>query len=234
METPPQALLTLERIPNLISKEPVRLWYEGEDRDAYKVTVRYPYEVPDFRKRMQAEGATVLAADIPFALRFIYDMDIGACTRVKGTLVEDQRTAAYTTDLVVLAEAFEPVEHFKPPLCILSFDIENSLVDDKYSKRQTHRGGRVLTISVVVRKIDGEIVKEALVDDDEEKILEGFLDAVKRHDPDVITGYNIDGYDIELSAGALDKMAGFTAGRRAGVKDVFAGLRIEQFDRGAG
>lgn len=196
VEPPPQALLALERIPNLISKDPVRLWYDGKDRDAYKVTVRYPYEVPDFRKRMQAEGATVLSADIPFALRFIYDMDIGACTRVKGTLVEDERTATYTTDLVVLAEAFEPVEPFKPPLCILSFDIENSLVDDKNSKRQTHHGGRVLTISVVVRKVDGEIVKEALVDDDEEKILEGFLEAVSRYDPDVITGYNIDGYDL--------------------------------------
>ena len=191
-----EALTKLEQMPNYRSAEPVKLFYDGAERDCYKVTVRYPYEVPDFRRRMQAEGVIVLAADIPFALRFIYDIDLGACTRVLGKEVDPTRAAGYTTDLVVLAEGYEPIESFKPQLCILSFDIENSLVEDGLSKRQKLHGGRVLTISVVVRRPDGEVVKEDLTFDDEERILEAFLEAVSRHDPDVITGYNIDGYDL--------------------------------------
>ncbi len=189
--------MKLERMPNFIKREPVTLWYDGKDRECQKVIVKFPYEVPDFRRRMQAEGVTVLAADIPFALRFIYDMDIGACTRVVGKPVDATTASKYTTDLVVKAERFDETEPFKPQLCILSFDIENSLVDDALSRNQKLHGGRVLTISVVVRRPDGEVVKEAIVDDDEERILEGFLEAIARHDPDVITGYNIDGYDLQ-------------------------------------
>jgi DNA polymerase I len=212
VEPPREVLAKLEQMPNYRSAEPVKLWYDGTERDCYRVTVRYPYEVPDFRRRMQGEGVTVLAADIPFALRFIYDKDLGACTRVMGREADAKRAATYTTDLVVVAEGYEAIEAFKPQLCIMSFDIENSLVEDGLSKRQKLHGGRVLTISVVVRRPDGEVVKEDLTFDDEEKILEGFLEAVSRHDPDVITGYNIDGYDLPY---INDRLAAY--GRRMNI-----------------
>jgi DNA polymerase I len=47
------------------------------------------------------------------------------------------------------------------------------------------------------------VVKAAIVDDDEERILTGFLEAVAEHDPDVLTGYNIDGYDLPYIEGRL-------------------------------
>ncbi|NIP36111.1 MAG: hypothetical protein GWN18_14245, partial [Thermoplasmata archaeon] len=65
-------------------------------------------------------------------------------------------------------EAFEDIEDFKPQLKIMSFDIENSLKDDAASKRQRLPGGRVFCISIAVRQPDGDLVTEALVDDDEE------------------------------------------------------------------
>jgi len=196
VEPSPEALEALERTPNYLKREPVKLWYEGSERDCVKVIIRYPYEVPKFRTRMQQLGMTVLAADIPFSMRFMYDKDLGGCTRILGSPVEGDGAKRYTTDLVVQAEAFEEIEDFKPKLKILSFDIENSMKDDKGSKRQRLHGGRVFTICLAVRDTDGEMVTEALVDEDEEAILLAFLDAVQRHDPDVITGYNIDGYDI--------------------------------------
>jgi DNA polymerase I len=193
-------------MPNFIKMEELDLWYDGRERKGQKITVRYPYEVPDFRNRMQSEGATVLAADIPFALRFIFDEDLGACTRVFGEGVDEARASRYTTDLVVRASRFEPIESFKPQLCILGFDIENSLVEDRLSKGQKLPGGRVLMVSLVVRRADGEVVREAIVDDDEERVLTRFLDAVERHDPDIITGYNIDGYDLPY---IQDRLAGY-------------------------
>ncbi len=209
VEPTPEALAKLERIPNYLRREPVKLWYDGEERDCYKIIVRYPYEVPMFRESMQKEGVTVLAADIPFALRFMYDLDIGACTRVVGSPVEDEKKGNYTTDLVVRADRFEPIEAFKPALCILSFDIENSLKEDVISKKQKLPGGRVLTICIVVKRADGEVVSESLVGEDEEKLLNDFVAAVSRYDPDVITGYNIDGYDLPY---IQDRLNGY--GRR--------------------
>ena len=196
VEPSPKALSELERFPNYIGREPVRLWHEGEDHDCFKVTVRFPWEVPKFRSMMQSEGVTVLAADIPFAMRFMYDLDLGGCTRVVGEPVEGDRARRYTTDLVVMARGFETITDFKPRLKILSFDIENSLREDRASKKQRLHGGRVFTICLAVMDIDGSVHRESLVDDDEEVILTSFLDAVARHDPDVITGYNIDGYDL--------------------------------------
>jgi DNA polymerase I len=179
VEPTAEALDALEKMPNYLKRELVQLWYEGSVRDCVRVTVRYPFEVPKFRTRMQQFGLTVLEGD--------------AAKR-------------YTTDLVVKAEAFEETPDFKPNLKILAFDIENSLKDDGASKRQRMRGGRVFCISVVVREPGGEMVKEAIVDDDEERILISFLDAVERHDPDVITGYNIDGYDIPY---VYDRLAAY-------------------------
>ncbi len=196
VEPTAEALDALEKMPNYLRREPVTLWYDGKERDCVRVVVRFPFEVPKFRSRMQQFGLTVLAADIPFSMRFMYDKDIGGCTRVLGREAEEQVAKRYTTDLVVWAEEFEDIEDFKPQLKIMSFDIENSLKDDAASKRQRLPGGRVFCICIAVRQTDGELVTEALVDDDEERILTSFLDAVARHDPDVITGYNIDGYDI--------------------------------------
>jgi DNA polymerase I len=206
VEPSPEALEALEKIPNYLRREPVKLWFEGKVRDCVKVTVRFPFEVPKFRTRMQQFGITVLAADIPYSLRFMYDMDLGSCSRILGEPVDESEAKRFTTDLVVKAKAFEEISDFKPKLKILSFDIENSLKNDGASKRQRHHGGRVFCISLAVREPDGGIVKEAFVDEDEEKLLTSFLEAVERHDPDVITGYNIDGYDIPY---VYDRLAAY-------------------------
>ena len=206
VEPSPEALDALEKIPNYLRRESVQLWYEGSVRDCVRVIVRFPYEVPKFRTRMQQFGMTVLAADIPFSMRFMYDKDLEGCTRILGSPVEGDGAKRYTTDLVVQAEAFEEIEDFKPQLKILSFDIENSLKDDKASRKQRLPGGRVFTICLAVRETDGKMVKEAIVDEDEEAILIALLDAIERHDPDVITGYNIDGYDIPY---VYDRLAAY-------------------------
>ena len=53
VEPSPEAIMKLERMPHFIKREPVTLWYDGKDRECQKVIVKFPYEVPDFRRRMQ-------------------------------------------------------------------------------------------------------------------------------------------------------------------------------------
>lgn len=163
--------------------EDAELLYKGEKRKCKKVVVTFPWLVPDIRKTIMPQ-ATVLAADIPFHFRFVYDMNIGSCVRVMGEPIDD---STYGTDIVVQAERFEPIKAFRPTLTILSFDVETSLKEPK-----------IFCICCVVKngdKVDG---RQFAGDGPggERKMIEDFTKFIEEVDPDVITGYNIDGFDI--------------------------------------
>jgi DNA polymerase I len=165
--------------PEILSLEDITLFHDGSDKTATKVTIRIPADVPRYRSKFMPEYK-VMAADIPFQHRFIYDMDLGSCVRVFGKVVESDN---FTTDLVVAAEKFEDCEPFKPNLKIFSFDIENSLKD-----------GHIFTICCIVKFKDQ--IKEIKLHGEEIDIIRGWIEAIKSNDPDIITGYNIDGYDL--------------------------------------
>jgi DNA polymerase I len=109
--------------PDVLEMEDIKLFYQGKSRAATRITVRIPATVPKYRTRIQQEDFVVLAADIPFQHRFIYDLDLGSCVRVFGKAVENE---GYTSNIVVEAKKFDDCEPFKPELKIFSFDIENS------------------------------------------------------------------------------------------------------------
>ncbi len=151
------------------------------ERKCLKVTIRHPWKVPDFRNRYR-HRFEILASDIPFAKRFIYDTNIGSSFRVMGERIESEK---YTTDIVVEAGSFDDIDPIKPPLKILSFDIENSI-----------NTGEIYTIACAVY-FEGEMRTKAF-SGNEREIITDFIDFLIKEDPDLITGYNIDGYDIPL------------------------------------
>ncbi len=188
-----QAVEEIKRHEEYIGSEWVNLWVptaeELVERKCLKVTIRHPWKVPDFRNRYK-HRFEILASDIPFAKRFIYDNDIGSSFRVTGERIESEK---YTTELVVDAESFENIESVKPPLKILSFDIENSI-----NTRE------IYTIGCAVH-FRGETTTKAF-SGDEGEIIGDFLDYLIKEDPDIITGYNIDGYDIPLLLERSEKL----------------------------
>jgi DNA polymerase elongation subunit (family B) len=166
------------------------LWVGGRDRKCVKVTMRHPFKVPEYRGRYGersdfGEGTNVLAADIPFVYRFIFDRNIAGCTRVTGREVPELK-GDYTVDLVVEVESYEDCEPFHPPLTILSFDIENSILDK-----------HIFTVCLAVRKGGGDIISRAISGSEKDIIVE-FQKALAEYDPDIVTGYNIDNYDIPV------------------------------------
>jgi DNA polymerase I len=185
----------LESDPNVRRVETIKLFHLGEWEDSAKVVVTFPWLVPDFRKRLR-DRFTVLAADIPFHHRFIYDMDMGSCIRVFGRRSEGPYTTDLVVDMDVLEETigddgnplkrpnFENIEPFNPKLKILAFDIETSI-----------REGNIYTICYVVRD-DGELRNGKPIEGTEKEIIEFFGEVIAEEDPDVITGYNIDNFDI--------------------------------------
>ena len=179
---PTQALRSaLQRDPEIVRIEDVELEVAGVKRACGKVLMHHPWKTPEYRERCRKFGCDVLAADIPFAHRFIFDFDLPSCFRVFG----EPTKGKYTTDLVVKAERFEPIDPFSPRLKILSFDIENTMKD------QT-----LLCLGMAWRE-KGELRTDILAGS-ERDIVRGFLGFVEKYDPDVITGYNIDGYDLPV------------------------------------
>ncbi len=169
----------LRKDDDVISTEKDRLFYRGEDVDVLKVTIKYPWLMSEFRNKLRT-SYRLLAADINFADRFIYDNDMHSCIRVKGEIVEKN----YSTDLVIRMDSFENIESFDPGLKILSFDIENSVLH-----------GFLLTICSVVYE-NGEWHNCESATGSEKEIISKFSEVIQKEDPDVITGYNIDNYDI--------------------------------------
>ncbi|MFQ5837966.1 MAG: DNA-directed DNA polymerase [Thermoplasmata archaeon] len=180
---PPQSLLgALRKDGEVVDLREVHLEVKPlEKKRCFQVIMKHPWRTPEFRNKCRQYDCDVLAADIPFVHRFIYDMDLGSCFRVYGEEVEGQ----YTTDIAFLAERFEECTPFNPSLKVLGFDIENSIQD-----------GRILTLGVVIRN-DGKLEMKALRGGERE-ILRDFVSLVQKEDPDVVTGYNIRGYDIPL------------------------------------
>jgi DNA polymerase, archaea type len=168
-------------------------WYAGKDHPAIRVTLHHPWLVPEYRDRYRRkpEEGTILAADIPFVHRFLYDKHLGLTVQFEAEdeppEVRERYSVPQVVRVVTADRDIRPAEDFRPSTRVLSFDIENAIkertifticgvVDGGGEPRRTFRIGRR----------------------PEREILEEFVAIVRREDPDVLTGYNIGGYDLPL------------------------------------
>ncbi len=203
--------------PEVVRLDPISVWLHGEDRPALKVTIRHPWAVPGFRDRYRhrppeapPDGSVpaprpdpdprdggpeppprVIACDIPFVHRFLYDKQLGLTVRCEVVPEPEPIRALYTTERVLRAAPPEgsdirATEPFRVPLTFLSFDIENAI-----------RERTIFTICGVVER-DGIRQEAFRLQGEERTILTAFFETIRRTDPDVLTGYNIGGYDIPL------------------------------------
>ena len=166
--------------PDVIETKMDSLFFKGQDRDVLKVTIRSPWKMSEYRNEWQRRGYDVLSADIPFHLKFMYDMDLTTCLEVSGEPID----LGYSVDLTIVAKATRNIESFDPGLRILSFDLENSIEKEF-----------IYTICAVVEE-DGVYRNCEPLVGRERDIIENFAKLIRDEDPDVITGYNIDNYDI--------------------------------------
>jgi DNA polymerase I len=202
VEPPEDIVDDLKDDPEVLKVKDVELEVEGEKKQAVKVTIKFPFKVPDYRNKYKSR-IIVLAADIPFIHRFYYDYNLPSCITISGEVVskesprarklkdEDVETAEpavndYTTNLVVEVKKIQPQKPFKPTLRILSFDLENSIKDST-----------IYCICCVCRDSNGDLVYKEF-SGAEGKMITDFAAFIREFDPDVITGYNIDNFDIPV------------------------------------
>jgi DNA polymerase, archaea type len=192
-EPTPADLARLREDPEVVAVRDDPVWVEGRQRAAVRVTLHRPWVVPEYRERYRRKGdeASVLACDIPFVHRFLYDKGLGLTISFEAEEEPPEVRARYTVPtvyrIVTDGSDIRPCEPFRPSLRVLSFDIENAI-----------RERTIFTICGVAEGADRPRRTFRLGSKNEREILEGFRQIVEEDDPDVITGYNIGGYDVPL------------------------------------
>ena len=187
------------------------LWCEEGSRPHWRVDVTQPNVVPKLRDLL-AERWLVTSADIVFPMRLFLDLDLGPHMAVSGSVIHargrapqdlvsrfgdvDALQAAnsirssggsglYSTDIVIQCEIgdLRDTEPFRAPFVTASFDLETSVVESK-----------ILCAAIVIDRAG--IQTEHTFQGNERDILAGMTRLIRDEDPDILTGYNIDNFDL--------------------------------------
>ncbi|MHB1439510.1 MAG: DNA-directed DNA polymerase [Cuniculiplasma sp.] len=185
-----QEIEGIKKNPEFKRLEHIELWVKGEMKRAIRIYVKHPYKVPELRSLFVS---TVMAADIPFHHRFIYDLDLGACIEVEGE--ESIDSEGYHTNIVIRSDLknIKTVEDFAPDVRVLSFDIENA-----FPPEDGDTFGTIIVIGYSIRSNRNKETEKGSITGDEKSILENFNNLILQKDPDILIGYNIDGYDLPV------------------------------------
>ena len=149
--------------------ESVELEHYQEKYDCVKVELRHPKYMPKLREKLISRGRTVFSGDILYQLRYLYDKDLGAFVEVEHN----------QHDEILSIKRCSP---FEVNLDVLTFDIECSL-----------RTKEMYCIGAQINDNPGVVFTNA---GGEAKMIEDFVDFIQDVDPDIITGYNSNGFDI--------------------------------------
>ena len=173
-------------------------------RPTWQIEVKQPYLVPQLRKKLQQQGWSIFSGDIPYLNRIFLDLDLGMHVSVEGQLI-DQRSAddedgsrmaavieaggvgRYPVDVTVSCNLSNLVaaEPFPVPFKVFSFDLETSIAHNT-----------VLCGAAWIENMENGTRQEFSFIGTESHILEQMTLVVRANDPDIITGYNIDNFDL--------------------------------------
>ncbi len=172
-----------------------------------------PPEVPGVRDRLHAANIDTFEADVRFATRYLIERGIKG-----GVEIEGEAAAGTGIDWVFDNPSLRPADVKIEPR-VLSFDIE------------THgKAERLLAISMYAPGIDEVLIVDgsdrAMPDRaircvDEFAALDSFCEAVRRFDPDVLTGWNIIDFDLTVLQRIAERVRHpFALGRDSGALSI--------------
>lgn len=186
--------------------------------ELYKITTTHPAKTPEYRELLQKEGLEVFEADILFKYRFMNDCGLGGL----GWIQVDGREVATNTvavSRVVQIKKMSLVEREDAPFTILAFDIE--CVSLREGAAPDARKDPIIMISLAFSSphkgretavLSTRGGKGVEVFDSEKSLLEGFIERVNEYDPDILTGFNCNNFDVPY---ILERM------RQQGVRPLF-------------
>ena len=173
-------------------------------RPVWSVTARQPFLVPNLRKSLAKQSWQIYSGDIPFFNRFFLDYDLGMHVSVEGTVVDRRNepnnnleqthavfqaggSGRYAVDVTVACDISQVQEcqPFQVPFKVFSFDLETSIEHET-----------VLCAAAWIEDMGTGTRQEYSFKGDETSIMENLTIVVRSMDPDIITGYNIDNFDL--------------------------------------
>jgi DNA polymerase-2 len=174
-----------------------------------RVEVATPGDAPPLRDRLVAAGIDCYEADVRFAYRFLIDRGIRAVMEMDG-----EARPAKGIGAVFENPRVSPAD-WSPRLSVLSIDIETD-----------PRAGRLFSIALVgcgasevllLTPEEASCPEGATACRSERELLRRFADRVRELDPDVITGWNVIDFDLDvLSRMASRQGESLTIGRGPG------------------
>ena len=172
--------------PDVLRCSITALEHGQEMKRVIKVTFRFPWMLKDIRNKYKEANKPIecFSGDINFGLKYLFDKNLGDCVEIEGREVI---TDHYTTTNVIMIDSICNAETFDFPLRILSFDIEN------------FRDGRLMCLCAAIMDEDGNVLSERkLAKGGEAAIIEEFVRYYYQEQPDILTGYFINGYDLPM------------------------------------
>ncbi len=161
---------------------PVMKWTDLGIKPVWKVFVAQPFMVPKLRQELSGRW-TILSGDIPFVNRFFLDGDLSMHVSVDGEIIDSNHPVDICLEITM--EDVSHCEPFPAPFKVFSFDLETSIAHDT-----------ILCAAVVIEDMGTGDRSRHTFANDEESILKDLTDLVRSSDPDIITGYNIDNFDM--------------------------------------
>ncbi len=206
-------------------------------RPIWKVTTRQPYVVPNLRKSLEKQGWSIYSGDIPFLNRLFLDLDLSMHLHAKGEIIDtvDQlntdmqqttkvRAAGgagrYNVDITVKChiDDLSDTDTFPVPFKVFSFDLETSIKDES-----------VLCAAAWIEDMGNNTRQKFALEGEESHILEQLTLIVRSQDPDIITGYNIDNFDLPRLRDRCDELSKKGGWRRKA--SLFGWGRVEQSEQ---
>ncbi len=164
-------------------------------RPVVRIEVDTPQLAPPLRDRLLAEGIECFEADIRFAYRYLIDRGIRASLSIEG-----QERPGNGVDVVFENPRVGPAD-WNPTLSLLSLDIETDpRARTLYSIGLSGCGAD----EVLIYRPDGDAPSNATAYRSERELLRAFVRRVRELDPDILTGWNVVGFDLTV----LSRIAG--------------------------
>jgi len=161
-----------------------------QDEPMVKIIQGIPAEVAKLRDRLSNKTIKTYEADIRFAYRFMIDKLLQGAVNIEGEYEKGELVNRVYTEPEI-----KPADYFPKNLKILSIDIET----DK-------KGKEIYSISLFLGSGDfkkviirsKEKLKNCISVSSEQELLLKFRELVLEQDPDIITGWNLIDFDLQV------------------------------------
>lgn len=175
-----------------------------QSKKVLKITLQNPAKTVDLREKLHSAGIRTFESDILFKYRFMCDMDIAGHDWIRVTEGNPVSTGTVSTKNTINIKKMKiDKREENAPLKYMAIDIEcvptrsgtmpeakrDPVIMISVSLNEPYKGEKNFVLAT--RKGNG-----ATFIDNEKEMLQELLKTITEYDPDVLTGYNINSFDI--------------------------------------